>query len=352
MSSRSCNLTPLIHAAIWAVLFLLPLSFMHRQPGFSYLHYFMTCGGVMALMYVFYMNYLWLTPRYFMTGRRQAYWAVNIVVIIALGVLVHVWYNYIDTIYTPPHRPHHEPSLYEGVIFSLRHVFNLSVAAAIATTIKLAMNWRDSEEARLQAEAARADAELRNLRSQINPHFLLNTLNNIYALTAIDQQRAQDAIQQLSKLLRHMLYDNQEQTVCLDDELQFLDNYVALMRIRLADNVKVTFDRQITKPSLRIAPLIFISLVENAFKHGISPTEPSFIHISVADSQLADGSDELTFTIDNSNHPKTQLDRSGHGIGLQQVQRRLELAYSDRYSWQRGPTDQGNTYHSQISIRL
>ena len=99
--------------------------------------------------------------------------------------------------------------------------------------------------------------------------------------------------------------------------------------------------------NLKVAPLIFISLVENAFKHGISPTAESFIHIRIAANHQ-----DLTFFITNSNYPKTAHDRSGHGIGLQQVRRRLDIAYPGRYSWTKGVNGNGNTYTSSIHIKL
>ena len=190
-------------------------------------------------------------------------------------------------------------------------------------------------------------AELNNLRSQINPHFLLNTLNNIYALTAIDSERAQSAIEQLSKLLRHMLYDNQSSEVPLKDEVQFLENYINLMKIRLPQTVDVSFVCDMQNPEIRVAPLVFISLIENAFKHGISPTAPSFIHIV-----LTQHDKELCVNIENSNYPKTEDDRSGHGIGLEQVQRRLDLAYYARYEWNQNVSDDGTVYSSIIKIKL
>ena len=195
-----------------------------------------------------------------------------------------------------------------------------------------------------EVEAERATAELRNLRSQINPHFLLNTLNNIYALTAFDTPKAQQAIQELSKMLRHILYDYQQPKVALSDEVEFLQNYVNLMRIRLSDSVDVKFQTFIANPQLEVAPMVFISLVENAFKHGVSPSEPSFIHI-----QIESADNQIVCDIQNSNHPKTANDHSGHGIGLQQVQRRLDLSYPDHYQWEHGSTDDG-IYRSRIVI--
>ncbi len=115
--------------------------------------------------------------------------------------------------------------------------------------------------------------------------FLLNTLNNIYALIAFDSDKAQQAVQELSKLLRYVLYDNQQTYVPLCKEVDFIRNYIELMRIRLSSNVKMTTQFDILPDSRTlIAPFIFISLIENAFKHGISPTETSFISIRISES--------------------------------------------------------------------
>ena len=333
----------LLQVAVWAILFLSPLSFLNHGNGVNLLQYLMACTGTVLMMVVFYSNLLWLTPRYFMTGEKKIYWIVNILMCILFAVGLHVWMNYYHHHYDS--HPHPALTLWQHLFFILREVINQGIAAAIATTILLSLRWYKSEEARLEAEAARTEAELKNLRNQINPHFLLNTLNNIYALTAFDSQRAQTAIEHLSKMLRHMLYENQQPTVSLDAEVQFLQNYVDLMKIRLSNNVDVTFTTQYSNPNLMVAPLLFISLVENAFKHGISPTAPSFIHISIqADEQ------QLTFDIENSNHPKSEQDRSGHGIGLSQVQRRLDLAYAGRYQWSKGVANDGQTYRSRICI--
>ena len=129
---------------------------------------------------------------------------------------------------------------------------------------------------------AKTEAELKNLRAQINPHFLLNTLNNIYALTAFDTPRAQKAIDELSRILRHVLYDNEKGFVSISEEVKFISDYVSLMRIRVAANVDIKFNIHIDeKCQAFVAPMIFISLVENAFKHGISATQDSFIGIDI-----------------------------------------------------------------------
>jgi sensor histidine kinase YesM len=231
------------------------------------------------------------------------------------------------------------------VTYIARDVLNLAIFAGGATSLALARRWFTADQKLKEAEAAHATAELRNLRSQINPHFLLNTLNNIYALTAFDTPKAQEAIQELSKMLRHILYDYQQTTVSLADEIEFLQNYVNLMRIRLQQSVDVQFNISTLNTSVEIAPLLFISLVENAFKHGVSPSEPSFIHIHIESDEH-----KVVCDIQNSNHPKTADDNSGHGIGLRNVQRRLDLYYPDHYEWVHGPTADGTVFQSRITI--
>lgn len=340
--NRGRQTTILIHLATWAALFFLPLMSTSYEQGVT-CRRLMTSGGVaLALIVVFYSNLLWLAPRYYTNGGHRYYWLGNAVIILLTAVSFHFWMEACDR-WFPSQRPHSQ--FHVGML--LRDVVNLSIVAAIATATQLASRWRKTEEARREAEAARIDAELKTLRAQINPHFLLNTLNNIYALTAFDTQRAQTAIQELSKMLRHLLYDNEQPTVPLSEEMEFLQNYINLMKIRLPKNVEVSSQFCIRHPQLGIAPVIFISLLENAFKHGVSPVFPSFIRINVCDE-----GGHIVCDIQNSNHPKTQADRSGHGIGLTQVQRRLDLAYPGRYTWQRGTTADGTIYQSKITIQL
>ena len=339
----------LVHAAVWAILLLLPLTFFSRGNSINMGHYLIVSMSTLLMMVVFYVDYLWLTPHYFVKRKHRFYWLCNIVIVVCLGIFLHYWMAFAPELFsTGGMRPrHHEPDVLATLLIILRGIFNLAIAAAVATAIVLAMQWQKAETARKDAEAARTKAELSNLRSQINPHFLLNTLNNIYALTAFDATKAQEAIQELSKMLRHILYDNQQPKVSLKDEAEFLENYIKLMRIRIPESVDINYQLSIINSQLAIAPMIFISLVENAFKHGISPTEPSFIHIRLEADQHT-----ITCDIRNSNHPKTASDHSGHGIGLQQVQRRLDLSYPGRYEWKRGVSEDGKTYHSQITLQL
>lgn len=337
------HIAGLCHVALWAFLFLSPLTYW-RGTGIRFVQYLMYCMQPLMLMIIFYSNYLYLAPKFFVAGKHRYDLLINLVMITTFGIALHYWTDFANNLYGVHVR---FDDAISDVTNILRDCLNFAIFAGGSTALALARKWFTADQKLQESETARAKAELYNLRSQINPHFLLNTLNNIYALTAINQERAQDAIQQLSKMLRHMLYDNQESSVALSDELQFLENYISLMKIRLSANVDVTFTHNVNVPGVRIAPLIFISLIENAFKHGISPTEQSFVHIEINATDH-----EINCRIENSNHPKSNQDRSGHGIGLNQVQRRLDLAYPNHYKWVKGTNEDGTIYTSAIHIDL
>ena len=333
------------HMTLWAYMFLSPMTFW-RGTGITLPHYLMISMQPLLLMIVFYTNYLYLAPKYFVSGKHRYDLLINIVLISSLGTFLHYWMDWANDIFMPHMNRRYDDTLGTAA-YILRDSLNLAVFAAGATALALARRWVTADQSLKELEAARAQAELRNLRNQINPHFLLNTLNNIYALTAFDTAKAQEAIQELSKMMRHILYDYQKPMIPLKEEIGFLENYVKLMRIRLPESVEVLFNAQKPTGSIEVAPMILISLIENAFKHGISPTEKSFIHINISTHGT-----QLVCAIENSNNPKTSSDHSGHGIGLQQVQRRLDLAYPNRYTWEQGTKDENKTYYSIITIQL
>lgn len=337
----------LLHVVVWAALFLSPLLFVNNEQ-ISIGRFARNSVAPLVSCVVFYANYFILAPLYIRKDRRQRFWISNILMILVLSTAMHAWFEYSfekDAKTGLVKKRHDKENPNRRIFFMLRNITNLAIAATTATAIVISRKWNETEEARKEAETARTEAELNNLRNQVNPHFLLNTLNNIYALTAFNKEKAQAAILELSNMLRHILYDNQQPYVLLTDEIKFMHNYIALMKIRLADNVKVTEVTDIPDNcNIQVAPLIFISLIENAFKHGISPSENSFIHI-----QTSAGNGKITCRIENSNHPKTQKDRSGHGIGLQQVEKRLNLSYSGRHKWTKGVTA-NNIYVSEITL--
>lgn len=337
-----------IHAIYWGILFGIPLIIMQSTGGSIFNKQTFTRFFIVpiSLCLIFYLNYFLFIPRLLFKERHKEFFLVNLLTIFAIAIGLRLWFDFIIGLMPPEKHMMHTKFSYLFVI--LRDVTSLVFSAGLSVAIKISKKWHESEAARREAIKSQTEAELKNLRSQLNPHFLLNTLNNIYALIAFDADKAQQAVQELSKLLRYVLYENQETTVPLHKEVNFISNYVELMKIRMPAHVEVKTEFDIRPGSATpIVPLIFISLIENAFKHGISPTQKSFIHI-----RLAETDDEIVCHISNSNYPKTESDRSGSGIGLEQVKNRLELAYPGQYTWEQTLCDEGRTYSSTIRIRL
>ncbi len=339
----------MIHIIGWGIVFGFPFLMMTRS-GFNvtwgeYLHH----GSIIPVssFIVFYANYCLLIPRYLFEGRTRQYLLLNVLLILCISVGAHLWQEYSIQAFGKGDDGQNsrriEPPRW---IFFLRDLFTLIMTVGLSVAIKMSGRWGQLEAARREAEKSRTEAELKNLRNQLNPHFLLNTLNNIYALIAFDSDKAQEAVQELSRLLRHVLYDNQQNFVSLDKEMDFIRSYIELMRIRLSSNVTVETKIDVSPDSrTEIAPLIFISLIENAFKHGISPTEPSFIRI-----HFSEDINEIRCEIVNSYHPKNREDKSGSGIGLEQVRKRLELTYPNQYQWEQGVSEDGKEYKSILVI--
>ena len=213
------------------------------------------------------------------------------------------------------------------------------MAIGIALSIYYVM--RRSERKHKEVEA-----ELAWLKNQINPHFLFNTLNNISSLAQIDGEETQEAIMQLSDLLRYAMYETNRSKVRLDGEVEFMRNYIDLMKLRCNEMTTVNCQFLIINSQLEVAPLLFISLIENAFKHGMNSNAPATIDI-----HLEQQNETLIFNCDNTNNPKPTKDRSGSGIGLENTRRRLDLLYPCRYTWEQTITPE-NIYHVKISIRL
>ena len=338
----------ILHVLCWSVLIIVPAFFHSSTDDWSAVwnRYIRWLGNPLAYMLVFYLNYLWIVPRFLLKKNWKMFLIINFFVIGGGLFVMDSWHwsamQLLPEInHVSPRRPQYLLSRYFWAFLTQILIIALAVA------VRMIQRWQHIEEARKEAEAARAEAELSNLRNQMNPHFLLNTLNNIYALIAFDQAKAQTAVSELSKLLRHMLYENQGDYVPLYKEADFMRNYIELMKIRVTDNVRIDTNINVQpNDSTPVAPLIFISLIENAFKHGLSPQGKGEIKID-----LYQVNGDITCEIINSCYPKRENDKSGSGIGLEQVSRRLELMYPDRYTWEKGKTEDGSQYYSRITIK-
>ena len=200
---------------------------------------------------------------------------------------------------------------------------------------------RDKQLAQLTQE--KLNDQLQHLRHQINPHFLMNTLNNIHALIGLDAAKAQTSIMELSRLLRFLLYDGGHTTIPLTKEAEFIRSYIHLLRLRYADRVDIRFEVGDLPDSYQMPPLILSVFVENAFKHGVSYDAPSFIHVSL---QVIGG--RLVFKCANSKHAR-RMPIPG-GIGLANVRKRLQLIYGENYHLE--INDENEIYNVVLTIAL
>ena len=294
-------------------------------------------------MVVYFINFYLLGPYLFFKRRHWWFVLINLVLILGLNYQFFLVYLNRDSI---PNMPAMDTNMWVGFFggFLMFLVLNCMIAA-IAIGIRHFIHTRQIRQQLIEEKAKNTEAELAWLKNQINPHFLFNTLNNISSLTQIDPDAAQDAIAQLSDLLRYAMYETRKDVVPLQGEMEFMRNYVELMKLRCSEKTEVNSTFNVQRSTLEIAPLLFISLIENAFKHGVSSNRDSRIDIGLtADEQ------QLIFTCDNTNYPKTDSDRSGSGIGLENTRRRLDLIYKDRYTWEQ--TLEDNIYKVKITIKL
>ena len=186
--------------------------------------------------------------------------------------------------------------------------------------IKIALEWFKSEKQREELKVEKLNAELKFLKSQINPHFLFNCLNTIYSLAHKQSAQTEHAILKLSTIMRYMIYESNEAKVLLSQELKYLHDYIEIQRLRLPQDIHINYRLTGSAEGLQIEPMLLVPFVENAFKHGISYTEDSFIDIDIATTE-----DMIRLTVKNSHFKERVAERGG--IGLENVLKRLELLY-------------------------
>lgn len=197
---------------------------------------------------------------------------------------------------------------------------------------------------RREQKRATLQYELDFLKNQLSPHFLFNTLNNISALIRIDPKMAESSMDKLSKLLRVMLYQTADQFIELREDIDILQKYADLEKLRLDENFDLKFDVQLENPERKIEPLLVMPLMENAMKHCVNPSGKSFAHISIEQK-----GDELRFHSENSNFPR-KSQRKSSGLGLMTFEKRLKLLYEGRFEYTTAVKD--DAYVCELSIKL
>ena len=207
------------------------------------------------------------------------------------------------------------------------YFFSTLLYVGITSFLKLIKDWLSMQDINLRLvkiEQQKLEAELKTLKGQLNPHFLFNSLNNIYSLSLIKSDKVPELILKLSDLMRHIIYESKENYISLEKELEFVNNFIELQRIRTSDKTKIKYDIIGNIPSAKIAPLLFEPFIDNAFKHGLPGTHNSdFINISFN----FENRELLVFKLENNYEDHFTQKKSNSGIGLKNVKQRLKLLY-------------------------
>lgn len=332
----------ILHLAGWISLLLLPYLFSFKKAvQFDQLwtspHELKNLLSWVLLIGFSYLNHLWLVPAFYLERKRFRYFLLA-----GLGLAAILWLpealNWFRPAAPLPAVPAPEVPPKPALVLENSHVFLLFVVSILVSIAYQAqIRLKETEQQRLQAE-------LSHLKAQIQPHFLFNTLNSIYALALRKDGRTADTIVQLSEFLRYVIRDAQQNLVPLEKEMAYIRNYFGLQQSRLRDTVNARFELTGACGQLQIAPLILFSFVENAFKHGASPDEESEVDIraTVVDN-------EVSLCVFNK---KVKVDTpSAHtGIGIENTRQRLKLLYPERHTLKIIDTE--TEYKVQLNVLL
>ncbi len=309
----------LLYVLVWSAVILVPVlnSQMLAQYPINLQAAWVVWRQIIPYMIIFAIHNGWIAPRFLIDRKPAKYLISNLLLVTLVFSIVGLYERFVvdDYALDPTRLSFTNHEVYWNIVFAL---FMNGTNGAIKLLYQSLRNEQQMEI--LKQENLRAEMDA--LKYQINPHFFMNTLNNIHALIDIDTEAAKEAVIDLSKMMRYVLYDSEREAISLMSDIEFLKNYIDLMRIRYAEQVEITLDYPRQLPErVAIPPLILIVFVENAFKYGISYNQRSFIHISVF---YADG--KLTTLISNSRPSRSDKPFST-GIGLENVRKRLELTY-------------------------
>lgn len=239
-------------------------------------------------------------------------------------------------------RTNHKGSMMADFSNTLNTVFVFGISTIIAVTWKINSDKIGAQD----SEREKVTNELAFLKAQINPHFFFNILHTIYALTETNIKSAKDSIYTLSHMMRHVLYDTKNDFTTLEKEIEFVEDYIQLMQLRLTDQVQVIFDHPKTLKNVEVAPMLFLPFIENAYKHGISNIYPSYIFIGITQS-----ANTMQLEVRNSifNAHAENLEES-NGIGLVNTKRRLDLIYPGRYELKVDKNEKASEFFIQLKL--
>jgi sensor histidine kinase YesM len=325
----------LLYLFIWALVFLGPYLRNMDDMGAHISGRMIGDWINLSLLFIlFLINLYFLVPKLLFNHKKSQY-AIIVIITILLVTAMDILIHYVLMSPDPgpmglhPGGPPPDPSFAPGSVMG--SIFNNLITAILiigtSTAMELVFKWGEEEKRRKDIEKEQLKTNLALLRHQVSPHFFMNTLNNIHALIEINSEKAQDAVVRLSTLMRYLLYDSAQNTIELKKEIEFIHSFISLMQLRHSEEVevKILIPEQI--PEVKIPPMLFISLLENAFKHGVCYPLKSYIYF-----ELQVDENSLHCTIKNSKHTTaTQYEGEYSGMGIENITDSLKLLYGDAF---------------------
>ncbi len=345
------NIEIIIYVVVWLIVFSIPFFRYRTYNLILWDKIYIDWIKMTALLVIFIFNVSIFVPSFLFKRKYYAYF-ISLFLICSTVISLAVWSqirvdSYFNTNMPPMeissglpmelssnmpapegyhiNKPITEKSAYTIIADYL--IFSILLIGA-STTLKITSRWITEENKRRDIEKEQLKTELALLRHQVNPHFLMNTLNNIHALIDINVETAKDAVIKLSVLMRYLLYDSVQGKTTLAKELEFMESYIALMKLRYTKKVSIKFIVPKKIPDVRIPAMLFISFLENAFKHGVSYQAKSFIlfRLEIKDKKII-------CNIKNSKHDNNpEMNKKYSGIGMANIRKNLELLFQDSYS--------------------
>ena len=357
----------LIYTALWGMLFLAPLISLYirttadTQLTFNWSEVFMVWQRFAIFLLIFLIHNFLLAPLLVYRQRRLIYFT-TVALITALFLFFQCTHRPAERHFPGPHHMeqhdkgqagdacgqepppfdehrdvHHGPMMHPAPFIGEHDIMSVVILILMFGAnlgIKGYFRSRKDQQKLVELQKENLAQQLEYLKYQINPHFFMNTLNNIHALVDIDPEKAKDTILELSKMMRFILYEGDKQGVPLSREFDFIRNYITLMRLRYTNAVSIRVDLPTEVPDRLIPPLMLITFIENAFKHGVSYQQQSFINIKVElKGQEAESKEQVTrlhFTCRNSKADKPNQEKGG--VGLANVKQRLHLLYDNNFT--------------------
>ena len=318
----------LLYFLVWAMALLVPIlnSKMMSEEHVYLSNILLVWSKLLPYIIIFVINNALLAPKFFFQKRYLAYIAISLVMLTAIFYPIEHYQEELRLLEYPDGTNYfiHGRASFTDLAWYWNVLLGLFMMGANCS-IKFIFRSMQAEQKMVAMERHALQAEMDYLKYQINPHFFMNTLNNIHAMIDIDSEAAKEIVIELSKMMRYVLYDSEKQQTNLEQEVQFTENYVELMRVRYPSDVDVRFDVQRPLPvDAKVPPLLPIVFVENAFKHGVSYNRPSFVHIRL---HCEDG--KAVCEVRNSRHKNMQVEKGG--VGLENVRKRLDLLFGKDY---------------------